>query len=506
MFRIVKITTLLFAIIFGFEVLAQPVSPRISGLEGNGEYLALLREDRALQMREDSVAHRMEGVRQLFREQPEERERYGTEILQMEEAIFKLRSTKSKLIDRINIIEQNWVLAYMTGATKDQLVDTVHTEPSIRHDLPALLYHPYFKANLSVADYAALQVAQQKERQIVATVNCYADNYAQRQELHDKYMVATKESMAGDIYDKYLTVSKMGDVLNDSIAMLWSAIFDSKTYAYGYVLDKLRHEELLSQETEQLAKVQRQIASLQGVYASDALVRYFLQKQAVSNYELSVAKVLNVSLSNDSLMQPSIQYRLSKIELKQRSFIPYEPLLFTSKSKYNAQHPIPTCKVYEHGVIYRVLLGSFRSKQALPIFKGASPLAYDEDDQGLIRYYAGGFATKAEAEIAQNELLKKGFRKPELVVWIDGVAENVSQQERTNTVQGYRVEITGTQALSDPIKTAILKYAAGREISRLGQDFFVVGTFDDRAVATKVAQAVAQIDDQLEIKITETHP
>ena len=116
-------------------------------------------------------------------------------------------------------------------------------------------------------------------------------------------------------------------------------------------------------------------------------------------------------------------------------------------------------------------------------------------------YYAGGFATREEAEAAQALLKEHGFLRPEVVVWVDGVYRNLARDPQP--ALSYRVEIAGLPALPDPVKEAIAATAGGRELSRVGQQLFVVGLFDDRAEAQRVADAVAQADNALEIKVAE---
>ena len=100
----------------GAALAQQPrVEPRIAGLEGNEEYMSLLREDAALRQREDSVMLAVERLRGLLREEPERRQNYSQEILRLEGQIFDIRNAKGRLIDRINTIEQEWVLANLNN-------------------------------------------------------------------------------------------------------------------------------------------------------------------------------------------------------------------------------------------------------------------------------------------------------------------------------------------------------------------------------------------------------
>ena len=87
------------------------------------------------------------------------------------------------------------------------------------------------------------------------------------------------------------------------------------------------------------------------------------------------------------------------------------------------------------------------------------------------------------------------------MVWTDGVYRNLAQEPDTASTF-FRIEIAGTEALSEAVKQAIAEQAGSAELSRAGH-YFVVGTFDDRAVADRVAEAIRRADDTLEIKVVE---
>lgn len=148
------------------------------------------------------------------------------------------------------------------------------------------------------------------------------------------------------------------------------------------------------------------------------------------------------------------------------------------------------------------MLGTFNTKRAAATFRGAYPLCYQIDEAGKWRYFAGGFATLEEAEAAQALLKKRGFVRPEIVVWTDGVYRNLSQEPQAAEV-ACRIEISGAETLSEGVRQAIAGAAEGVEISRVGQQMFVVGTLPDRAAADRVADAIRQTDSSLEIKVAE---
>lgn len=487
----------------------QPdVEARIAGLEGNEEYMSLLREDAQLQNREDSIVNAVEGLRRQLRENPSRREGYSQEILQLESRIFEIRNAKGRLVDRINTIEQEWVLANLNEAVQ-QAPPAGAERPGIPDSLKVrnLVGNLYFREHLPQADYAALWKAQRLEMQAVDYVNRYWANYGTLSDLAEAYAAAATEAEATDIYDKYKALEGCNRVLADSLAEAWNYIFDNKSYAYGYLMDELRQDDLLAREEARLAEAARELSKLHGEVASDEVADYFLRKRMLVGYETAVADVLSLDAARDSLrgvtaQLEGIDFRLPKVEIAERYFLDYDSIAFSKTPKYSYQHPIPECKVYARGTIYRILLGTYNTKRAAATFRGAYPLFYLIDDAGKWCYYAGGFATLAEAEAAQKLLKAHGFVRPEIVVWTDGELRNLSRQSEAESI-AYRVEITGAEALSDEVRKAIADTAEGVEFSRVGQQMFVVGMFSDRAVADRVAAAVRQTDPALEIKVTE---
>lgn len=487
-----------------------PVEPRIAGLESNKEYMALLQEDARLQVREDSLSNAVERARQQLREDTAARQRYSQEILQLENSIFELRNAKGRLIDRINTIEQEWVLANLNN-TVQMPVAAEAAVPSVPDSLKVrnLVDNLYFREHLTPTDYSALRRAQRLELQAADYVGRYLANHDTVEQLAATYAATQSEAEAMEIYDRYTTLQGLNGVLADSLSKSWNYIFDNKSYAYAYVLDKLGRNETLAHEEELQTRAAQRFSALQGTTASDAVVDYFLRKQVIVDYEKEVADVLGLVTARDSLLGVAAQlgavdFRLPKVEIAQRSFLQYDSVAFSPIPKYTYQHPIPECKVYASGTIYRVLLGTFNTKRAAAVFRGTYPLFYRIDGAGKWCYFTGGFATKAEADEAQEVLKKHGFVRPEVVVWTDGVYRNLSQEpEVAQPAALYRIEITGTDVLSDEVKNVIAKMAGGYEISLVGEQMFVIGSFDDKAAADSLAAAIRQTDAALEIKVAE---
>ena len=489
------------------------VKARIAGLEQNETYMSLLREDALLQSREDSVLRVVEQLRLRLREDPEGHQAYSREILDLENRIFEIRNAKGQLIDRINTIEQEWVLANLDGAVQtpatsgDGAVVSIPDSVKVRN----LVDNLYFREHLAEADYAALCKAQRLESAARDYADRYFANHATLTELAESYAAVQTEAEAMEIYERLTALQGINRQLADSLSEVWNYIFDNKNYAYGYILDELNSEEILAREEEELARASRQLTGLSGTTASDAVADYFLRKRVIADYEVAVAEVLGLDAARDSLrgaaeQLAAVDFRLPRVEVAERYFLDYDSVAFSSKPKYTYQNPIPECKVYANGTIYRILLGTFNTKRAAATFRGAYPLFYLINADGKWCYYTGGFASLEEAEAAQKILKEHGFLRPEIVVWVDGAERNLSRDPEAMNVT-YRVEITGAEALPEAAKQVIAETAAGHELSRVGQQLFVVAGFTERTTADRLAEALRLADGSLEINVVEvTNP
>ncbi len=488
-----------------------PVEARIAGLEDNAEYMSLLEEDARLQIREDSVVRVIEDLRCELRENPAAGRARTDEILQLENRIFELRNAKGRLIDRINTIEQEWVLANLDGSAQTPSGvraqgDGVPTVPEALRRRN-LVDNPCFADELPGEDYAALRRAQAFEGVAAECFDRYRTNHAALGELAEAYAAAGTEPEALEIYDRFRTLDTLNRTLADSLGATWNYVFDNKSYAYGYLLDKFGQDELLAREEERLSEAARTLSALGDEGVPESVADYVLRKRVLLDYEAEVAGLLGLDAARDSLRGAAAgfratEYRLPRHEVRERYFLDYDSVAFSAAPRYSYQNPIPECKVYAHGTIYRILLGTFNTKRAAATFRGAYPLFYLIDEAGKWNYYAGGFATRAEAEAAQQLCRRHGFVRPEIVVWNDARMRNLSR-EGDPAPAGYRVEIVGADALDEALRAAIAE-AAGAEtdISRAGR-MFVVGSFDDRAVADRVADAVRRANDAWEIKVVE---
>ena len=241
---------------------AQQPEARIAGLERNEEYMRLLGEDLRLQQREDSTVRAVAEVRRRLRENPAEQQLHAAQILELENRIFEIRNAKGRLIDRINAIEQEWVLSNLNGSTpgRGEATATVAVPDSLKRR--NLVFNGCFRDALGVDDYAALLSAQRRELEAVDYVNRLLANYAAQGELAGAYAAAATEEEAVEIHERFVALGGLNDALADSLSATWNYIFDNKSYAYGLVMEKAGCEEVLARQEERLAEAARELSEI----------------------------------------------------------------------------------------------------------------------------------------------------------------------------------------------------------------------------------------------------
>ena len=153
------------------EVAAQDVVARVAGLEENKEYMDLLRSDEKLRQQTDSLMAVVREVRGAMRTNIEAKDslvqvRSDSMMLILsdaENAIFSMRSQKIKLIDKINSIEQKFVL---------EGLGNIGAAPSEKA-FSSIFTNEYFVKSIEPDDMKMLLQLQGKE----ATAREYATKY-----------------------------------------------------------------------------------------------------------------------------------------------------------------------------------------------------------------------------------------------------------------------------------------------------------------------------------------
>lgn len=492
--------TIIFTLCSVLSVGAQEILPRISSLAENREYMNLLRRERALEVKSDSVVGVMSSIRSQIRAMavqdtiPAAADSLAVVLTSADQVMYQIRAEKLQLVDSINAIEQQHVLSRMDN-----------NRSAVASSSSSIFNNEYLRQSLPEEDYVSLLRVHAMEPDVRAKVRQYSEGYIRIKSLYDKYLMSAVEGEAGALYEELTAAMAANDALNREIAQAWGEIFDQKTYVYSYFLEKENRVDVLNITEGMMRDAQLKIANDVEGCMSEALVDYCLQKNVVLNFETYVARLLNAqssldSLSKDSRIHRELDYRLPNFEVERRSFVQYEPIQFHAKSPYNSQNPVPECVVYEYGTIYRLLLGSYKYEQNLNIFKGIAPLYIKLEEDGRYYYYAGGFRTKSEAVAAEGILRKKNFRNPQIIEWCNGQMTNITALGEEGEYH-YRIEIEGIEKLSDLTLSVIRDNAPDCQLSKVGDTSFILGSFDSQAVAKQVAESVQHSDEMLQVKV-----
>ena len=481
---------------------AQELKPRIAGMERDSAYMALLGREQLLIRQLDSLEGATSEARTRFREEPEKREEITAVILRLESQAMPLHSEKRTLSNQLRNLEHDWLLknweqpALSRESAPEEEAPNYEEAPKKRY----LIDNACFRGELPKADYDLLCEVQEQEREAARLIERYAENYARLLELQQQHLLATEQGRADSLYAEMESLLTENGGLNHTLSTIWEPIFDHKSYAYAYLLDRLNCDQLLETQIDRLNEAQREADAEQGKYASDALAGYFIEKRALVRCELELATACLLFSARDSLQQEadylaSVEFRLPRISPERRHLLDYTPITFPKKVSYTT-YSVPACTVYETGTIYRIRLMTSRYRQKAEIFRGVEPL-YLLQEEGRYLYFTGGFATLAEARMACELLSSKGFKMPTVVRWVDGEREEVSEDENTTM---HRVEISGTDQLSDELKEVIREAAPGHEISRIGSTFRI-GGFSEQRAAEELARKIRLKDGTLEVVV-----
>ena len=509
--------------------IASSQEPEFPGLESNERYVSLKAQNTRLLEKEDSIQLVIGAAREEFNKQratdsiatPEELDRFTSRILELEEKIFELRQQRGDVITELNNIEQEYILAHMYSTECSQEEEHSATEEVIEEpmvELPVqfreLIKNDIFRASLSAEDYAELEVAEREDEEIMSLCNEFNGVYEQLANTARLYRETPTESVADSLFNVYTKLKARTRELNNAIDSQWTHIVDTKYYAYGYVLEKYNHYDLLDSSSIKFAESQQRCTEEDGIYASDALMHYAIGYPTLLDFEIAIAQELGLSEAQEALQQARQSvvmpdYRKEDIDVERRLFIDYMPITLGRTNFYHSGNPIPELKVYERGTIYRLLLGTFRTKQPMTLFKGVQPLYITQNEENLYLYYAGGFATLKEAEEAQLFLKEKGFKQPEICRWrdgdminIDAISEESNESDVTPLVGHRYLVVLECESIDDALRATISATAPEKMISRRGTQF-AIGTFTDHAEADALLTTIEEKHPEVTASIVE---
>lgn len=327
MYRLSQLFVTLFAVALSTGLQGQQVTARVAGLESNAKYMSLLEQEQRLHRTEDSVVQVINDTRKLFTAETtdSEKEQLGTKILQLEKELFEIRNQQGVTANEIGAIEQDFILKNLNGTAENPAAAGTPA-PAGGKQTPNLVYNVYFKENLSEQDYKALRHAQELEPLPLKLLGTYLENYRKADSLATLYDTTANKTLAEETYAQLESIGSLNRALSDSLSHVWNYIYDNKTYAYNYLLDKMGKNEMLDKFGTQFRNNRQQIAAMQDSVASETVYGYPLNKRLLLGYEEALAGILGYTAARDSVNKQSeifgkLHYDLPKIAPKERIFM-----------------------------------------------------------------------------------------------------------------------------------------------------------------------------------------
>lgn len=458
----------------------------------------------------DSLNSVLAETRNKYASNPDMREELTKQLMAMEAQALTLKQSYDKALKAyIGNQQRNYVrtatdstlsLQYNQGEDT-AAVATLPTYPKVAN----LVYNKFFQHYISAADLRTLREAQKQESVVQTKIKEYLRHYDRMVALKLEYERVDTEIAADSVLNLLEVARKEASGVEAVIGDTWHTICDNKIYAYNLLMEQKDKVSVLTSADEELTKALRESEQVEKECESPLLSEYFYRKNALLSYECKVADVLELQTAQDSLIKvqrglKKENYCLPKVKIVRRSFIEHEPIKVIKPTIYTTKNPIPNTRIYEYGTVYRIRIGIFTNRPNLSALKGVTPLSYtDKYHGGKYAYFVGGFRTEEEANEGVKQLVKLGFKSPQVVMWVDGeYISNIAEWKSKNL--GFNIEITGITALPDAVKAHISLRNENCRFSRVGTAF-IVGTFASKSDAELVASEIVAMDSNIKAEV-----
>lgn len=508
---------------FAFGIIQRP---GIKELESNKEYMTLIERSSELSEAADSINELLAEYREMMNDDDAEQsvETLRAEIIALEQQSHDISVEQGNVTRRIGAIEQehimNQILSQQQHVVVGEIIDDSMPTIDEQSAVANLVENLCFKNELTQEDYANLLRAQTEEVDMLGFVNEYIATYEKLSKVATDYVAADRAAVADPLFKQYEELSAKLEALDEKMNTTWNHILDTKYFAMQYILEKLHRYDIIDNAANNYQRMEYKCASESGVYSSDALMRYSLGRPTLLRYELEFARDLRLKPAQDSIRGVLDKYvapvfNFEPISVEYREFKDFAKVKIGRTNFYDESNPLPEVRVYDNGTIYRILLGTYRQKQAMTLFKGVQPMSVARDKDGQYCYYAGGYATETEARDDIQFLKDKGFKSPELCRWTDGVMTNIDKTKSSSSSKStsqtsakpqeskvqYMVVIR-IASIDNKLRNIINSTAPGKSVSKSGSNF-AVGLFKDRGEADMLVTSLSESYPTLEMSITE---
>ena len=312
-------------------------------------------------------------------------------------------------------------------------------------------------------------------------------------------IVEAQEEAVADIPDNELTIKYMEKmdqvrVLRDSIASTSSS------------LEALRNEYVFGNDPAERARLTNEILQLETRIPSlqRALDKASAELGAIEMEFLKEGIFLNMDMQKEDEApvadMPEYDFRMRSMGDSLAIAVMVPEVKFDYTFRIEPEAVYAEDQTIPGGIVYQVQLFSGGRKANLSELKGLTPIYEHRTPSGLYIYRAGLFGAYQEAVTAAEQIRRRGFKDAYITAFIDGkevsvVSARTEEARRNNQVLLYEVRIIPeTGELESEVVEGMVRLAMGKDIARVeaedGTQVFIVGPFDNKAMAEELASYV----------------
>ena len=312
-------------------------------------------------------------------------------------------------------------------------------------------------------------------------------------------VMETEEEVLTDIPDNELTIRYMAKmeevrVLRDSIASTSSS------------LETLRNEYVFGNDPAERARLTNEILQLETRIPSlqRALDKASTELGSIEMEFLKEGIFLNMDMQKEDESpvadMPEYDFRLRSMGDSLAIAVLVPEVKFDYSFRIEPEAVFAEDQTIPGGIVYQVQLFSGGRKATLSELKGLTPIYEHRTPSGLYIYRAGVFGAYQEAVAAAEQIRRRGFRDAYITAFIDGkevsvVSARTEEARRNNQVLLYEVRIIPESGeLESEVVEGMVRLAMGKDIARVeaedGTQVFIVGPFDNKAMADELASYV----------------
>ena len=312
-------------------------------------------------------------------------------------------------------------------------------------------------------------------------------------------LAEAEEETVADIPDNELTIKYMAKmdevrVLRDSIAATSSS------------LETLRNEYVFGNDPAERARLINEILQLETRIPSlqRALDKASSELGAIEMEFLKEGIFLNMDMQKEEegpvADMPEYDFRMRSMGDSLDIAVLVPEVKFDYTFRIGQEAVFAEDQNIPGGIVYQVQLFSGGRKATVAELKGLTPIYEHRTPSGMYTYRAGLFRAYEEVVKAAEQIRRRGFRDAYIAAFIDGkevsvVSARTEEAKRNNQVILYEVRIIPESGeLDSEVVEGMVRLAMGKDIARVeaedGTQVFIVGPFDNKAMAEELASYV----------------